>query len=55
MDAQRPPRLARWLNGRGERQALHVFDEPLSMISSSDVAIFERRWSAVQALLVESG
>lgn len=46
VDAQLPPRLARWLNGRGDRSALHVFDDSLGMLSATDASIFERARTA---------
>jgi predicted nuclease of predicted toxin-antitoxin system len=46
VDAQLPPRLARWLDGRGERSALHVFDDSLGMLAAADAAIFQRARAA---------
>jgi predicted nuclease of predicted toxin-antitoxin system len=40
VDAQLPPRLARWIAARGEVPAFHVFD--LGMVTTADSTIFER-------------
>lgn len=44
VDAQLPPRLARWLAARGDGPVFHVFD--LGMVTTADSTIFDRARAA---------